>query len=131
MAALTLVHSDIVFRSLDLFRIILTHDCLLPGTLQPPKFPIYAAAIHAVVNKEGFELVGYLLSGLVGDFPEDATSLVVSIFRIFAGLWTSQLLSWLPPVLEQLPTVTAPNHAKSEFMAEVTRYVHTAYDTSM
>lgn len=121
MAALTLVHSDIIFRALELFRIILTHDCLLSDSPQPPKFPIYASVIHGVVDKEGFVLVGYLLSGLIGDFPEDATSLVVSIFRVIAGLWTSQLLSWLPPVLEQLPTVTAPNQAKNQFMADVTR----------
>jgi transportin-3 len=124
MAALTLVHSDIIFRSLDLFRIILTHDCLLPGSPQPPKFLIYASAIHEVVDKEGFVLLGYLLAGLVGDFPEDATSIVVTIFRVFAGLWTSQLLSWLPPVLEQLPTVTAPNQAKSQFMTDVSSSIN-------
>ena len=127
MAALTLVHSEIIFQSLDLFRIILNHDCLLSNSQQPPKFPIYVTAIRSVVDKEGFALVGYLLAGLVGDFPEDSTSTVVSIFRVLAALWTSQLLSWLPPVLEQLPTTVAPNQAKSQFLTEVTRFVSYIY----
>jgi transportin-3 len=121
MAALTLVHSEIVFQCLDLFRIVLTHDSLRPDLPQPPKFPIYATTIRSVVDKEGFALVGYLLAGLVGDFPEDSTSTVVSIFRVLAVLWTSQLLSWLPPVLEQLPTTAAPNQTKSQFLQDVTR----------
>lgn len=127
MAALTLVHSDIIFRCLDLFRIIITHDCLLPGVPQPPKFPLYAAVIREVINEEGFAFIGYLLSGLVGEFPEDSTSSVVSIFRVFSALWTAQLLSWLPQVLEQLPTATTPNQAKSQFLTDVTRSVHTIF----
>lgn len=122
MTALTIIHSDIIFRALDLFRIILTHDCLTPNTPQPPKFPVYAAAINGVVESEGFTFVGYLLAGLIGHFPEDSTSTVVSIFRMLAALWTAQLLAWLPPILEQLPTAAAPNQAKAQFLADVTRY---------
>ncbi|KAG5647647.1 hypothetical protein DXG03_009000 [Asterophora parasitica] len=120
MASLTVVHTDIIFASLDLFRIILTHDCLVPTTASPPpKFPLYAAAIRAVFEKEGYELVGYLLSGLIGDFPEDSTSAVVSIFRVISFVWTAQLVSWLPAVLQQLPTVAAPNEAKTQFLSDV------------
>lgn len=123
MAALTLVHSDTIFASLDLFRIILTHDSLVPvQSPPPPKFPAYASAIRAVVDQEGFEFVGYLLSGLVGDFPEDSTSTVVSSFRALSALWSSQLLSWLPAVVEQLPTKTAPKQAQTQFLTEVTRF---------
>lgn len=121
MAALTLVHSDIIFKALDLFRIILNHDCLTPNTPQPPKFPIYASAINGVVESEGFVFIGYLLTGLIGHFPEDSTAVVVSVFRMLSALWTTQLLSWLPTVLEQLPTATTPNQAKAQFLADVTR----------
>ncbi|OBZ78618.1 Uncharacterized protein C11G11.07 [Grifola frondosa] len=64
MAALTLIHSDIIFAALDLIRSILTHDCLAPvsNVPPPPKFPLYAAAIRPVIEKEGLELTGYLLS---------------------------------------------------------------------
>jgi transportin-3 len=123
MAALTLVHSDTIFASLDLFRTILTHDSLIPvQSPPPPKFPAYASAIRAVVDREGFEFIGYLLSGLVGDFPEDSTSVVVSSFRALSALWSSQMLSWLPAVVEQLPTTTAPKQAQTQFLTEVTRY---------
>jgi len=46
LAALTLIHTDTVFASLDLIRMILTHDCLSPEPLEhpPPKFPLYANA---------------------------------------------------------------------------------------
>ena len=121
MAALTLIHSDLVFAALDLFRSILTHDSLLPSSTHPAKFAVYATAIKTVVEKEGFEFVGYLLSGLVGDFPEDSTSTVVSIFRSIAVLFSSQLLTWLPPVLQQLPTSAAPNEAKEQFMIDMTK----------
>ncbi|KAI9461827.1 armadillo-type protein [Boletus coccyginus] len=129
MVALTLIHSDLVFAALDLFRNILTHDSLLPSSTHPTKFAVYAAAIRTVVEKEGFEFVGYLLSGLVGDFPEDSTSTVVSIFRSIAVLFSSQLLTWLPPILQQLPTSAAPVETKEQFMIDVTNFVNTGqYD---
>ncbi|EIN14130.1 ARM repeat-containing protein [Punctularia strigosozonata HHB-11173 SS5] len=126
-AALTLVHSDIIFASLDLLSAILTHECLLPpeNTIPPPQFPVYAAAIRDVMQKEGFEFTGYILAGLVGQFPEDTVHKVVTIMRVLASLWSSQLLVWLPPVLQQLPTSNAPNQAKSQFLADITSAVTT------
>jgi|ERR1700722_8539918 len=123
MAALTLVHSDIVFQSLELARDILTHECLSPTSSQPPppKFPAYAAIIKTVIEKEGFEFVGFILTGLVGDFPEDSTTVVVSIVRALSATWSSQLLSWLPIILQQLPTSSTPNQTKTDFLSEVTR----------
>ncbi|OSC99478.1 ARM repeat-containing protein [Trametes coccinea BRFM310] len=120
MAALTLVHSDIVFAALDLLRTIFTHDCLTPATQPPPpKFPIYAAAIKPVVEREGQELTSLLLAGLVGDFPEESIPMVVTIFRVMGGLWPTQLHAWLPPVVQQLPSVTVPDQVKSSFLADV------------
>lgn len=124
MAALTLIHSDLVFASLDLFRDILTHESLTPSSSPPPKFPIYSAAIKAVMDKEGFEFVGYMLSGLVGDFPEDSTAVVVTIFRAVALLWSTQLVGWLPPILQQLPPSSAPNQVKQQFLLDVTKCVY-------
>ncbi|KAJ7630843.1 armadillo-type protein [Roridomyces roridus] len=126
MAALTMVHSDIIFASLDLFLLILTHDCLnpQPSVPPPPKFVAYRAAIHGVVEKDGFQLLSYLLNGLVGDFPEDSVSVVVSIFRAIAVLWGPQLLSWQPLVLQQLPNAAAPPEAQKQFLSDVTRAVN-------
>lgn len=125
MAGLTVVHTEILFATLTLFRDIFTHDSLVlaEGTSQPPNFQIYAGGIRDVFDKEGFIFVGYILNGLAGDFPEDAISYVVSIFRVIAYTWPSQLLAWLPSILEQLPTAAAPVQAKAHFLGEVTRCV--------
>ncbi|PCH33868.1 ARM repeat-containing protein [Wolfiporia cocos MD-104 SS10] len=131
MAALTVVHSDIIFAALELLRNILTHDCLTPPTAAPPppKFPLYAAAIRPVVQKEGLQLTGYLLAGLVGDFPEESTSMVVTILRVLAGLCQTELLSWLPPVLQQLPSTSAPDLVKTQFLTDMSSAVQSAeYD---
>ncbi|KAJ7900248.1 armadillo-type protein [Mycena olivaceomarginata] len=126
MAAMTLIHTEIIFASLDLFLLVLTHDCLNPdpSVPKPPKFSIYASAIQAVIEKDGFQFLGYLLNGLVGDFPEDSISTVVSIFRAIAQVWGAQLLSWLPSVLQQLPISAAPQQAQAQFLSEVTRAVN-------
>ncbi|CAA7258638.1 unnamed protein product [Cyclocybe aegerita] len=126
MAGLTVVHSDIILASLDLFRDIVTHDCLEPITsTTPPKFPIYAAAIRPTLDKEAPQFLSLLFSGLVGDFPEDASATVVSIFRALVYLWNTQLLTWLPAVLEQIPTSSVPNEAKAQFLQETTVAVNT------
>ncbi|KIL70937.1 hypothetical protein M378DRAFT_66491 [Amanita muscaria Koide BX008] len=125
MAALELVHTDVVFATLELFRSIFTHDCLDPSAPSvPPKFPIYALAIRNVVDKEGYILVGYLLNGLVGDFPEESTSLVTSIIRSLAISWPVQLQAWIPPVLQQLPTTKVPNEEKSRFLTDINNAIN-------
>lgn len=126
MAGLTLIQTDLVFASLDLIRLVLAHDSLLPPTADkpvPPKFPIYASRIQQVIEKEGYELTGYLLSGLTGDFPEDSSSNVITIFREVAAVWPQQLLSWLPSVLQQLNPTTINDEVKTKFLAEVTTSV--------
>lgn len=125
LAALTLIHTDTVFASLDLIRMILTHDCLAPEPLKhpPPKFPLYASAIHQVIDKEGFELASLLLTGLVGDFPQEAASIVVTLFRVLATLWPTQLKQWAPAILQGIPAVSAPEDAKVRFMKDLDEYV--------
>lgn len=131
MAGLTVVHSDIVFAALDLFRSILTHDCMEPVTPStPPKHAIYAAAVRAAMDKEGLQFVACILNGLVGDFPEDSASIVVSIFRALVYVWSTQLLTWLPPVLEQLPVTSVPNEGKAQFLRDVTTFVNSSSSPS-
>ena len=121
MAGLTVVHSDIIFASLDFFRSILTHDCMEPVTAATPsKFATWSSSVRDTMSKEGFQFVGCILNGLVGEFPEDAAATVVSIFRALVHMWPNQLLTWLPPVLEQLPVTSVPNEAKTQFLQEVT-----------
>ncbi|PFH50786.1 hypothetical protein AMATHDRAFT_144313 [Amanita thiersii Skay4041] len=125
MAALTLVHTDIVFASLDLFQLIFSHDCLTAtGATAPPKYPIFAKAIVDVVAKEGYSLTGCLLDGLVGDFPEESIPLVLAIFRSLAISWPVQLQTWLPSILEQLPPAKVPSDVKAQFMSEITSAIN-------
>lgn len=122
MTGLTVVHSDIVFASLDLFRTILTHDCMEPASPSTPaKHPLYAGAIREAMNKEGLSFVACIMNGLVGDFPEDASSTVITIIRALVTAWSNQILLWLPPVLDQLPVTSVPNESKALFLREVTR----------
>lgn len=126
MTGLTLIQTDLIFASLDLIRLVLTHDSILPPPADkpvPPKFPVYASRIQQVVEKEGYELISYLLSGLTGDFPEDSSSNVITIFRNIAAVWPQQLLSWLPSVLQQLNPATIPDEAKTTFLTETTKFV--------
>lgn len=122
VTALTLVQSDIIFAALDFLANVITHESLIPKAAPPPKFPIYAAAIRSAVDKDGLELSGCLLSGLTGDFPEEAAVTIVSIFKTLATFWSSQLLAWIPGILQQLSPACVPDHAKSEFLNEMTRY---------
>lgn len=125
IAALALIHSDIIFCALDLIRAIVTHDSLDPADHSPPpKFPLYAATIRQTVSAEGPQLTGHILAGIVGDFPEESVSTVVTIFRMLAVLWSEELLVWLPQVLNQLPTTTSFVQAKQQLLEDVTTYVH-------
>ena len=104
VGSLTLIHSDIVFAALDVVRGVVAADYLDPSiSSKLPEAPLYAATIRQVIEAEGSQLTSNLLAGLVGDFPEDAASLVITIFRMLALLWPQQLLAWLPQVLLHLP----------------------------
>ncbi|KAG7099161.1 hypothetical protein E1B28_001032 [Marasmius oreades] len=125
-AALSLVQADTIFAALDLFRMILSHDCLdpHPSKQPPPNFILYANAIHNVIEIGGSEFLGYLLNGLVGDFPPESDSMVVSIFRSMSTIWPSLVLTWTPLVLHQLPTSAAPNPIKENFLSELTSAIN-------
>jgi len=122
-AGLTIVQSDTIFAALDLFRMIFSHDCLdpHPPKASPPNFILYANSIHNVVDVAGSEFLGYLLNGLVGDFPPESDSMVVSIFRSISATWPGQVLSWAPHILQQLPVTAAPNPIKEQFLTQLTR----------
>jgi transportin-3 len=125
IAGLTLVQVDISYLALEFLRIVLTHDALSrnAGVTVPPKFPIYAQAIRVVFAEQGFQLLGCLLVGFVGDFDEETTSQVVTIFRTICAVWPSEISSWLPSVMEQLPS-SIPLSVKEKFLADFNGSVH-------
>ncbi|KIK70888.1 hypothetical protein GYMLUDRAFT_32963 [Collybiopsis luxurians FD-317 M1] len=123
-AALTLVQSDVVNSALELFQDIFSHPCLDPSTPNPPNFITYANNIHNVLNSQGANFVGGLLMGLVGDFPPESDSIVISIFRIMAATWPTQMLAWLPDVLQRMPPAIVPDKVKQKFLTEITSAIN-------
>lgn len=118
IAALTLVSHDALLAALDLFCRILT-------VLEEAAVPIGIA-----IEKDGPQLVGYLLYGMTGDFPEDSTSDVVTIFCSLAKFLPSQLLSWLPPVLEGLPLASVSGDTKTKLRGDMTAYGVTFFSSA-
>ncbi|THH11118.1 hypothetical protein EW145_g861 [Phellinidium pouzarii] len=105
IAALTLIHTEVIFASLDLLRVIIAHDSLDPSLKNPPpKFPMYAAIIRQVIGLEGAQLTVNLLSGLVNEFPGESISIVITIFH----------------ALNQVPTPVSFGPAKQQLLADVT-----------
>ena len=121
VASLTLVHSEIIFASLDIIRGIIGHDALDPSVRNPPpKFPAYAMAIRQVVETEGPALLLNLLNGLVHDFPEESVSLVVTIFRMLCVLMPQNFLSWFPEAVNNVPMGASFTPAKEQLLQDVT-----------
>lgn len=122
-AAFTLVQSEVVYGALELFQDIFSHQCLDLTTPNPPEFIGYANTIYQVLDNQGANFIGALLMGLVGDFPSEADSHVISIFRVVATTWPTQMLAWLPDVLRRMPSTVVPDTVKQKFLADVTAYV--------
>ncbi|KAJ3779117.1 armadillo-type protein [Lentinula raphanica] len=119
-AALTVVQSDVLCSALDMFQAIFHHQCLDPSAPNPPNFITYAHTIHNVLDSQGANFIGFLLTGLIGDFPPETDSLVISIFRIVASIWPTQMLAWLPNVLQRMPSMSVPVQVKQKFLADIT-----------
>jgi len=123
LAGFQVVQSDTIFSALELNQNIMEHNSLNPTSHQnAPKYSIYASAIKSTIEQEGFNLLGCLMAGLTGqfpEFPEDCTTPIISVFRSLVEFWPTQLLVWLPAVLEQLPPGTAPNEGKLQFLNDV------------
>ncbi|KAF8311617.1 ARM repeat-containing protein [Clavulina sp. PMI_390] len=121
VTALSVYHTEIVLPAVQFIRGVLQDDSLVPGAgpAPPAAFPVYATVIRGVVESQGFGLVGYLLSGLLGTFEEATAFEVVGLFRRLAQLWPQQLLTWTPAALEQLEshilTPTLKNNMVADF----------------
>ena len=121
VASLILIHSEVIFASLDIIRGIISHDALDPSTRNPPpKFPIYALAIRQVLEIEGPALLLNLLNGLVHDFPEESVSIVVTIFRMVATLMPQNFLAWFTEAVRGVPMAASFAPAKEQLLQEVT-----------
>lgn len=122
IAGLALIQPDINFISLNFIRAVVSHECLFvrQGETQPPNFPLYAQAIRDAFARQGLQLLGFLLSGLISDFDEECCPIAIVLLRIIAEIWPTQLLTWLPSVAQQFPS-SIPTDVREHFVNNVTR----------
>ncbi len=123
IAALSLIHSDVIFAALDLLRAIVTHDCLDSSTTTrpSPKFIVYASAIRSVIQDEGPVLLANLLNGIVNDFPQESTSTVITIIRMLSITFPKELVIWLPQALDQVAMAASFTPAKNQLLTDITK----------
>ncbi|CAG7850003.1 mRNA transport regulator MTR10 [Serendipita indica DSM 11827] len=120
VGSLQLYNSDTTFRALGLIRAIIGHDCLqlAPGFQPPPKFPLYAEAISATIQKHGPLLVSNLFAGLLDQFAPEMMSGVITTVRIMTQLWTTSMQQWVPTVVDALRVPPALEPAKAQFLLD-------------
>ena len=125
MASLTVVHTEVLVAALEVVRDILSHDCLStqPTAVPTSDFPVYAAAIQDVLEKNGQAFVACVLSGMIGDFPEDCLSSIIVIFRMLASVFPAQMSAWIQNVAPTLPVSAGLVPARQQFVTEITTCV--------
>jgi transportin-3 len=121
LSALTMYHGEIIWPAVEFLTGVLQHDCLnAPLSQHPtlPHFPAYATAIRAVVEAQGFSLIGFLLAGLLNHFDETTSIATTVLFKRLVELWPRQLLAWLTTALEQLSSASVPPASKANLVSE-------------
>jgi len=118
-----------VYTSLDYIRQILGHSSLemQSGTTTGPDgkpgssgkrssadYALFAQSISQLVTQNGYLLCEVLLRRTLTDFPEDALSTVIILFRLLSDFFPVQLASWVPTIMDHLPpkVVTLPDKEK-------------------
>jgi len=118
-----------VYTSLDYIRQILGHSSLemQSGTTTGPDgkpgssgkrssadCALFAQSISQLVTQNGYLLCEVLLRRTLTDFPEDALSTVIILFRLLSDFFPLQLASWVPTIMDHLPpkVVTLPDKEK-------------------
>lgn len=125
MTALTVVQTEVLITALEVVRDILSHDCLSSQPRQIPTsdFPVYAANIQAVIEKDGQAFVACVLNGMIGDFPEDCLSSIIVIFRMLATVFPAQMAAWIQSIAASMPTSASLIPAKEQFVADITNAI--------
>lgn len=134
LSALTMYHGDILWPAVEFLTELLQHDSLTADPTEllslPPSFPLFAAAIRAVIEAQGFSLVGFLLTGLLTHFDENTSIATTVLFKRLAELWPQQLLTWLPAALDQLSSASVTAASRTTIVQEFALYVPPFIDPS-
>ncbi|KAG0141932.1 hypothetical protein CROQUDRAFT_67819 [Cronartium quercuum f. sp. fusiforme G11] len=124
LASLELYDPGPLSDTLDYVRELLGHESLglqraTNGINAPPApagFALLAAPIRSVVGQFGFPLCEVLLRRVLSDLPEDLSSSVFIVFRLLSENFPNELSSWVPSIIEQLPSKLASVNDKAVFM---------------
>jgi len=121
LSALTMYHGEIIWPAVEFLTGVIQHDCLNalpPSSPTPPNTLAYAAAIRAIVEAQGFSLVGFLLTGLLTHFDEETSIATTVLFKRLVELWPQQLLAWMTAALGQLSSASAAPATKANLVSE-------------
>ena len=84
--------------------------------------------IHQAIDKGGFRVRQPPHNGPCWGLPRGSyTSIIVTLFRVLASLWPSQLQQWAPVILQSISASSAPEEAKVRFMKDLNEYVWTLF----
>lgn len=120
LSTLTLLTPQIVLAALDTIRSIIGHEALQFDPSQPNlpphygAYPTFATAIRSVVEGSSGQLVAILLEGLV-EGGEDASTNILTVFRLLSIQFPNQLAQAIAPALERLPPKVVNDAEKAEF----------------
>ena len=118
IVGLKMIHVDIVFASLDLLDIILRPVKLAKS---PEASSERNSRVNSAFSTFGFQVLGNLLEGLLGNLPEESLSSVISIFRCVAEHWPSEFINWLPTLLQEINGYLCTEEMKVKFMNDCIR----------
>ncbi|KAM0745613.1 ARM repeat-containing protein [Meredithblackwellia eburnea MCA 4105] len=116
LSSTTLLSPVIVLSALDNIRAVIGHESLVSATAFPAAF---GQAIRGVVDAAGGLLVQVLMQSLV-DGVEDASTTVLTIFRMLAVQFPQVLVAHVGPTVEGLPEKLVGRQEKVEFMSKFT-----------
>jgi len=117
IVGLKMIHTDIIFASLDLLDIVFR-------PVKSPKGPDSGqnAYVDAAFSTFGFQVLGNLLDGLIGNLPEETLSTVIAIFRCAAERWSTEFVNWLPNLMQGLNGYSCTEEIRLKFMNECIRW---------
>ena len=136
LATLTLLKPETIATAVDFVLGIVGHDALMmPVTASQPGTPLastgglnadgtpsmdelasYAATIRHVVGQQGFQLASVLLNGLVSQYSPEEMPVVNTTLKVLSAGFASEMMAWVPGIVEQLPTNYVPDTAKESFV---------------
>ncbi|KAI5479719.1 mRNA transport regulator (Mtr10) [Pseudohyphozyma bogoriensis] len=119
LSTATLLSPAVALAALDAIRAVIGHESLhqaAGGQVYGVPFPpTFAPAITAVIDSVAFQLVSILVEGLV-DGMEDVSSNALTLLRVMAAQFPSQLAASVPNAIEALEVRFASAAEKTEFM---------------